>query len=133
MAIQYLGDNPDTIAIVSGSMGPGETTTEAEAMYLWLIQHGISPSRIVKEPEAHDTIRNLRYSFDIIDSFGVQNPKIAVLSNDFHLCRVRLISHLEGHKIFTVSAPTPYLYLRVTYQIREYFSLLKVWLTYLFI
>lgn len=140
-AADYLRTNPGTVAIVTGGQGEGEDITEAEAMRRFLEAEGIAENRIIMEPEARDTIQNLRYSFEIIlqeghDSGAIYSsaeqysPKITLISNDFHLFRARYISEREGHEIFAVPALSPNIFLYGTYCLREYFSMLKVFLTY---
>ena len=133
-ALDYLENSPQTIAILSGGQGPGEDITEAEAMLRWLTSRGIDESRIIKEELSRDTIQNLQNSFSLINlrSSGDGSPEIAVLSNDFHIFRARFIAEREGVEIGTVSANTPRAHLEFTYTIREYFSVGKVLLTYLF-
>ena len=40
-ALLYLKENPGTRAVLSGGKGDGENISEAEAMYRYLIGHGI--------------------------------------------------------------------------------------------
>ena len=54
-AMDYLGRHPDSIAIVSGGMGPGETVTEGQAMYDYMTAHGIDGARILVEDKATST------------------------------------------------------------------------------
>ncbi|MDR1117377.1 MAG: YdcF family protein [Oscillospiraceae bacterium] len=129
-AAEYLRDNPDTLVIVTGGQGPGEDITEAEAMRTYLVAKGIDEANILMEPRAVDTLQNFKYSFGIIESGDIEDPKISVISNDFHLYRSRLISGYEGYDVTVINAPTPHLYLKITYIIREYFSLAKVFAHY---
>ena len=55
-ALDYLERYSDSIAIVSGGMGKGESITEAQAMHDWLLQHGIPEERIIQEPKAASTM-----------------------------------------------------------------------------
>ena len=55
-ARDYLNAYPDSVAIVSGGMGPGETVTEGQAMYDWLIAAGIAPERVLIEDRATSTM-----------------------------------------------------------------------------
>lgn len=47
-AEQYLKSHPMTKVIVSGGQGKGEDITEAEAMEIYLWEHGIEKERILK-------------------------------------------------------------------------------------
>lgn len=132
VALEYLDENPEAIAIVTGGKGSGESITEAQAMFDYLTAKGVSHDRIIMEHKATSSIENLKFSFDIIDELWNTSaaPKITVLSNEFHLYRIKLIASKEKHSISVLSAPTPLLYLKFTYYIREYFSLLKVIFVY---
>ena len=55
VAVSYAIDNPDTTIIVSGGRGKGENTTEAFAMYNYLVSKGIDGSRIIQEDKSTDT------------------------------------------------------------------------------
>lgn len=126
-AIDYAETNRDTIIIVSGGQGKGENITEAKAMHSYLVTRGIDGGRIIEEDKATSTAENIRFSLDVIDGHwqGAGVPKIAILSNEFHLFRTSVIAGRE-HRLFTlVAAETPMLSLKITYYVREYFALLK--------
>ena len=40
-ALQYMEENPETKAVLSGGKGDGESITEAQAMCNYLVEHGI--------------------------------------------------------------------------------------------
>ena len=61
-AEQYLKSHPMTKVIVSGGQGKGEDITEAEAMEIYLWEHGIEKERILKEAASTTTKENLRFS-----------------------------------------------------------------------
>ena len=46
-AIEYLNANPNTVAIVSGGQGQGESISEAEAMRRYMVNRGIANERII--------------------------------------------------------------------------------------
>lgn len=125
-AVEYARTNPDTVIVVSGGQGPGEDIPESEAMRKYLVDRGIEPERILEENISTSTTENLRFSFLIIDSLrkNDESPKIAVLSNEYHLFRAGYIAVREGKNVSLVAARTPYLYLKITYYVREYFALL---------
>lgn len=127
-AIDYLDHNPNTTAVLSGKQGPGEDISEAEAMRRALAAHGIASERMILEERSADTIENIRFSLALIPD----GSKVAVLSNDFHLYRARIIAKNEGFDAAAVCAPTPRADLSLCYTVREYFSLAKVFFTYLF-
>ena len=44
-ALQYLEENPETKAVLSGGQGEGEDISEAQAMCNYLVEHGIDRER----------------------------------------------------------------------------------------
>ena len=69
-ALDYLGANPDALAVVSGGQGEGEDITEAQAMADYLTAHGIDSARIVQENQSRTTRENLENSFAILRARG---------------------------------------------------------------
>ncbi|MGX8692317.1 MAG: YdcF family protein [Clostridia bacterium] len=127
-ARDYLNAYPDSVAIVSGGMGKGETVTEAQAMRGWLIAQGIPEERILLEPEATSTLENLSYSYDIIRSRGDEpQGKVAIVSSAYHLYRAKLISRSLGVEAAGVAAPWGYFFVMLNYFIREAFGVTHLW------
>ncbi len=120
---EYMNEFPESIAIVSGGMGSGETVTEALAMERWLIAHGIEKSRIIKEEMATNTNENLAYSKKIADSRGFES--FAIISSDYHIFRARLLAKKQGIPAIFLSAKTTLPILRANYAVREGFALVK--------
>ena len=128
-ALEYLNEHPDTVAIVSGGMGSGETVTEAQAMYGWLTRHGVAPERVIMEPKATSTLENLKFSFDIIRSRG-DDPKgnVAIVSSAYHLYRAKLMARNLGvDDAAGVAAPWGYFFVMLNYFIREAFGVTHLW------
>ena len=127
--LEYLNAHPDTVAIVSGGMGKGETITEAQAMYDWLIRHGVAPERVIMEPKATSTLENLKYSFDIIRSRGDEpEGNVAIVSSAYHLYRAKLMARNLGvSDAAGVAAPWGYFFVMLNYFIREAFGVTHLW------
>lgn len=128
-ALAYLEAYPDSKAIVSGGMGPGETITEAEAMQRWLMQRGIVEDRILLEDRATSTMENLDYSFAIIRQQG-QEPAghVAIVSSAYHLYRAKLMAAKLGvPDAAGVAAPWGYFFVMLNYFIREAFGVTHLW------
>ncbi len=128
-ALDYLETYPDSVAIVSGGMGPGETVTEAQAMYDWLIAAGVDPARVLTEPKASSTEENLKFSFDIIRSRGDEPAgKVAIVSSAYHLYRAKcLAAKLGVPDAAGVAAPWGYFFVMLNYFIREAFGVTHLW------
>ena len=124
-AIDYLQERGDIPVIVSGGLGRGENITEAEAMFRYLSEHGIKDDLIWKEEKSTSTRENLIFSLAIMEANGLDadNTKVAVVSNEFHLFRAKLIAGKEGIDAIGVAAKTPTFYLRAIYSCREAFAL----------
>ena len=128
-ALDYLNRYPESVAIVSGGMGPGETVTEAQAMYDWLTDHGIAPERVLKEERATSTRENLEYSFQIIRDRGDEPAgKVAIVSSAYHLYRAKLMAARLGvPDAAGVAAPWGYFFVMLNYFIREAFGVTRLW------
>lgn len=128
-AEEYLKQFPDCVAVVSGGMGSGETTTEAEAMSRYLIARGIDRSRIIKEHNAKNTSENIAFSLKKIKEHGSGDFSVAVISSDYHILRARMIAESFGLSPVMVSAKTSLPVLRINYIFREAFALVKTGIT----
>ena len=127
-ALDYLEEYPDSVAIVSGGMGPGETVTEAQAMHDWLIDHGIPENRILIEDRATSTMENLQFSFELIRARRDDpNGNVAIVSSAYHLYRAKLMAHNQGVEAAGVAAPWGYFFVMLNYFIREAFGVTHLW------
>ena len=128
-ALDYLNRYPESVAIVSGGMGPGETVTEAQAMYDWLTARGIAPERVLREDRATSTMENLEYAFAIIRERGDEpEGNIAIVSSAYHLYRAKLMAaKLGAPGAAGVAAPWGYFLVMLNYFIREAFGVTHLW------
>jgi len=124
-AIEYLKTHGNIPVIVSGGLGRGEIITEAEAMSRYLVARGVDESRVWKEEASTSTYENLRFSMFLMKEKGldIENIRVAVVSNEFHLYRARVIAGKAGLDAIGVAAETPGLHRRVLYYFREAFAL----------
>ena len=128
-AMDYLERYPESVAIVSGGMGPGETVTEGQAMYDWMVAHGVDPARLIAETEATSTEENLINSFAIIRERGDEpQGRVAVVSSAYHLYRAKLFAQKLGvTDAAGVAAPWGYFFVMLNYFIREAFGVTHFW------
>ena len=94
-ALLYLEENPGTKAVLSGGRGDGERISEAEAMYRYLTEHGISPERLIKEERSTNTKENLDFSLRLI---GSTDYSIGIVTNNFHVFRGVAIGKKCGYQ-----------------------------------
>lgn len=94
-ALPLIEQNPSAPVIVTGGQGRGEFIPEADAMKAWLVEKGVSESRIYTETQSHSTRTNFEYSAPILRELGVTDG-IAVVTNDFHQYRADIYAAREG-------------------------------------
>ena len=129
-AYEYLMTYPENIAIVSGGQGYGEEITEAQCMFDYLVARGIHPDRVWMEPEATNTLENLRFSLDVVEAKTGERPnQVAILSSEYHLHRAGMFAGWLGLDAELVPAKTVVPPLRWNYYLREVFA---VWYYSLF-
>lgn len=121
-AEEYLKENPETIAVLSGGQGDGEDITEAQCMYEYLTAHGIEGDRLLKEERSTSTQENLQFSAEVI---GTKEASVGILSNNFHVYRAKLLAQKQGYmQVHGISAKSDWR-LQVHYLVREFFALIK--------
>lgn len=86
---EFLENHDDIPVVVSGGQGPGESISEAEAMGNYLIEEGISEDRIHYEKKSTTTYQNLNYTKQLLKGLGAQDPKVLIITSEYHLVRAR--------------------------------------------
>lgn len=121
-ALGYLNGNPDVPVIVSGGQGNDEAISEALCMKNYLVENGVSESRIIMEDKSTSTDENLEFSFAILDKMGLSRD-IVLVTDGYHQYRAQLIAGKHGAgNIYSVSASTELRFIP-TYWVREWFGL----------
>ena len=135
-ALEYNRQNDHVIFVVSGGQGADEVITEAEAMKRYLMAGGVEEDRIIMEGHSKNTNENLKNSFSyiVVNWYGREewvegvNPKVGVISNNFHIYRARAIARKQGFsKISGIPAKADP-FLLPNQVLREFFALLKDWM-----
>lgn len=128
-ALDYLEEHPDMTVVVSGGQGPDEHITEAQAMYDYLVAHGVNGEQILLEEESHNTVQNLKYTRELLESEGYDlTADIVVVSNGFHLTRVQMLWERvwgSNDNLSTLAAPSSHVPSRLKMYIREPIALVK--------
>ena len=130
-ALDYLEENPDVPVVRTGGLGYGEEITEARCMYDWLTARGVDPARLIMEEQAGNTAENFAFSKELLEEQGIDPAEnlVAVVTNDFHIARSRLIAARQGYgHAFGVPAKLPWRHLEVNYYLRESFAMVKTWI-----
>lgn len=123
-AAEYLKDNPDTIAIVSGGKGSGENISEAECMYEYLVDMGVKCDRIILEDKSTSTEENIEFSTRIIKELSHEDVKVGVITNDFHIFRTVCICKAKELEVVGIPAKSDEVLL-LNYMVREAFGLVE--------
>lgn len=122
-AAEYLTDNPDTIVIASGGQGSGESMSEAQCIYNYLVDKGIAPSRILLEDQSRNTVENIQNSFAMLPA---DTGRVGILSNGFHIYRATRIAVKQGYTN-VCGIPSRTLYpLGLHYMVREFFAIIAL-------
>lgn len=131
-ALAYLADYPDVTIVVSGGQGEDEPSTEAQAMYDYLVEAGIPGEQIWLEEESTNTLENLQYSVALLEEKGCDlTDGVIVVSHGLHLTRVRMLwERVVGDDTYlsTLSADFSVSSARYQTYAREPFALVKSWL-----
>ena len=125
-AQKYLEENPNAVCVVSGGQGPGEDISEAECMYRWLVDKGITPERIYKEDKSTSTEENIAFSKEVIEENGL-NSNIAIVTSEYHSYRACVLAEKNELSYGTAPGQTA-IWLFPTYYIRELYAILAEWI-----
>ncbi len=126
-ATEYLSEHPNMTVIVSGGKGDGEHMSEAQCMYDYLVAQGIDEGRILKEDASATTVENIRFCLELIEERGIDATKgILLVSNEFHLARIRMLWKRADskYKASTLAAPSMPTSQKALMHLREPFALL---------
>ena len=131
-ALAYLEEHPGMTVVVSGGQGPDEPESEAQCMADYLTEHGVEEGQILMEDQSHNTDQNLRYTISLLAEKGYDTTgDILVVSNGFHLTRVRMLWSRVwdgGGELSTLAAPSSHGPSRLKMYIREPLALVKSFL-----
>lgn len=116
-AYSYLEKNPDAVCIVSGGKGDGENLSEAQCMFNYLTDKGISSQRILIEDKSVNTVENIKFSKEIIEKNNL-STNTAIVTDIFHQYRASKIVKNSGLSYGSVPADCVW-FLIPTYYVRE--------------
>ncbi|MBR0025885.1 MAG: YdcF family protein [Clostridia bacterium] len=126
-AKKYWESNPDTLLVVSGGQGQGESVTEAYAMEKYLLEHGVPQENILKEERATSTLENFRYSMELIrERFG-DNPTVVYVTTAVPVFRAGKVAEKAGLSASGMGCPTTW-YIIPNCYLRESIAIWSYWL-----
>lgn len=108
-ALDYLATHPDVVVVASGGQGANEPESEAKAMADYLAKHGIDRDRIILEDQSCNTYQNLTNTAVQLKKRGykLDATRLLIVTNGFHLTRVRMLAKRCGLQIATLAASMP--------------------------
>lgn len=121
-AAEYLQQNPETVAVVSGGQGSNEPISEALGMKEYLIKAGISQERIIMEDQSTNTYENLLYSGLLLDK---GNARVVIVTNNFHIFRAVHIAQKQGYRHTEGLAAPSFPGMLPNNLLREFFGVVK--------
>lgn len=138
-ALDYLEEHPDTRVVVSGGKGDDEHISEAQGMYDYLTEHGVSRDMILMEDRSRNTHQNIRNTLELLwDGAGPWDPiapggsyHYVLVSSDFHLARILMLWERATGRlddVTTLPAPVSHAPSRVHMTFREPLALVKSFL-----
>ncbi|ELP8598550.1 YdcF family protein [Listeria monocytogenes] len=90
-AVTYLNENPMMQVVVSGGQGEDESASEASVMEEYLVNKGITRSRIKIENKSRRTEENIKYSKE---KFNL--GKTVIVTSDYHMYRALMLAKRQG-------------------------------------
>ncbi len=104
-AIDYLEQNPDAKAIVTGGQGGNESIPEAVGMRGYLMEAGIEEERILVEDRSVSTYENLVFGSEFLNP---DEDRVVIVTNNFHVFRAVSIAKKQGYRnVEGLAAGTP--------------------------
>ena len=81
--------------VPSGGQGKDEPMSEGSAMELYLLSHSAEDYEVFPEKKSRNTRENLIFSKEIMDGL-MDDPKVAVVTTNFHVLRSGMLAHRAG-------------------------------------
>lgn len=122
-AYNFLLNNPNSAAILSGGQGRDENMSEAECMQKLLNDRGVSKSRLILEDRSTSTDENIRFSLEIMAELGIKK-EAAIATSEYHQKRASRICDKYGLAVTPISSRTKW-NLLPTFLLREMLAEIK--------
>lgn len=137
-AMEYVRENPETVLVLSGAKGDAEPCSEAEAMETYLLEQGADVAHLLKEEQSFSTVENLAYSKILIEkrenllwqepeqrTEAKREPRIGIITSNFHLCRAGMIAKKQDYGTVYGIASEADKVLLVHFSLRDGIAILK--------
>ncbi len=114
VAVDYLKTNPYSYVVVSGS-GSNNTMTEADIMAIYLQNHNIDSSRIIKETKSKTMLDRFKQSKKMIDSRIDGEYRCVTITSAVQVLRSQLMARRCGLRTSFVGVRTDFLGVPTSY------------------
>lgn len=97
VALDSANKYPNALVAVTGggTAKDNPDATEADSMAAWLIEHGLDPSRLIVENQAHSTSENAQFTYAILKERYPQVDSLCLISSDYHIAWGSLLMNAE--------------------------------------
>jgi uncharacterized SAM-binding protein YcdF (DUF218 family) len=105
-ALGLYRDGLAPVVVVTGGVGPGDTTSEALVGRRYLVAHGIPAESIIVQPQGRTTMASMTAVAQWLR--GRSSHRVLLVSDPFHMFRLRLEARrtaLEAYTSPTESSP----------------------------
>ena len=97
-----LRDTGLPVIIVTGGMGAGDTTSEAQVSRLYLLEHGVPDSGVVMETHGLTTSQSIHAVAAIVSA--LPGRRVILVSDPFHMLRLSILARALG--LTPLTSPT---------------------------
>lgn len=84
---------------------------EAVAMKQYACEQGILESDVLLEANSTTTYENMRFSKELIENQGIENPRVLFVSNNYHIFRAGMFAHQAKLPAEGIGCKTAFYYL----------------------
>ncbi|EHZ2531480.1 YdcF family protein [Listeria monocytogenes] len=120
-AVTYLNENPTMQVVVSGGQGEDESASEASVMEEYLVNKGITRSRIKIEDKSRRTEENIKYSKG---KFNL--GKTVIVTSDYYMYRALMLAKRQGLDASGLPAKSQSV-IKIKNMMRETLSITYAW------
>lgn len=127
-ALEYYQQNPQTVLVVTGGQGNGETIPEGVAMARWLMERGVPSQQIIVEDKSTSTEENLLFAKELMEQQGISaEAPVVVVTNAFHCYRAGQYAAMVGFKQVSLLPASISITSVLPCYLREAFAVLYYW------
>lgn len=121
-AENYLKSHPETVCVVCG--GYIGNYTQADVMKKYLVQNGISASRILVDDKSNTTYENMENAKALLS----EKKEVVIATDVYHQYRAKYYAKRLGFTPYALPSKTPARHYADSWP-REYLAIIKAWIT----